>query len=368
MSAGPPLTKHPAFSPPRALRNGQVQTTIGNLPPMQWLVRRRGAMLLANAREWLLDCGGGVRLQGLLSLANETGRPSAATREPGQRPIALVLHGWEGSAESCYVVSLGAQLLASGFDVLRLNLRDHGESHHLNREIFHSCRLAEVVGATRAVSERFPKARIFLAGFSLGANFVLRVSADAGAAEAIAGAVAISPVLDPAVTLEALERGWSIYRRYFVRRWSRSLRRKRRAWPDLPDFESLLRTQDLRSMTEGLVHQFTDFESLDAYLDGYAITGQRLASLRFPAAILLAEDDPMIPAADLARLARSPRLTIVRTRHGGHCGFVEQLNGPSFADRFVVAQFERFAHHGTESVSGDEAGFQTGVSSQTARI
>ena len=357
MSAGPALTKHPVFSPPRALRNGQVQTTIGNLPPMQWLVRRRGAMLLANAREWLLDCGEGVRLLGLLSLAKESGRSSAAPHEAGERRIALVLHGWEGSAESCYVVSLGAQLLASGFDVLRLNLRDHGQSHHLNREIFHSCRLAEVVGATRAVAERFPKARIFLAGFSLGGNFVLRVSADAGAAETIAGAVAISPVLDPAVTLEALERGWSLYRRYFVRRWTRSLRRKRRAWPDLPDFESLLRTRDLRSMTAGLVRQFTDFDSLDAYLDGYAITGQRLATLRFPAAILLAEDDPMIPAGDLARLARSPHLTVVRTRHGGHCGFVEQLSGPSFADRFVVAQFERFAHHGAEPVAGDVAGF-----------
>jgi hypothetical protein len=248
------------------------------------------------------------------------------------------------------VVSLGAELAANGFDVLRLNLRDHGDSHHLNREIFHSCRLPEVVGATQAVAERFPKARIYLAGFSLGGNFVLRVAADAGAPAAVVGAVAISPVLDPAVTLEALERGWSLYRRYFVRRWSRSLRRKRRAWPDLPDFESLLRTRDLRSMTQGLVREFTEFASLEAYLDGYAITGKRLATLRFPAGILLADDDPMIPAADLARLARSPLLTVLRTRHGGHCGFMEQLNGPSFADQFVVTQFERFARGDAASV------------------
>jgi uncharacterized protein len=325
------------------MRNGQVQTVIGNLPVVQWLTRRRGAALLASAREWLLDCGDGVRLQGFLSLSGGNGGARETAVDPAKRRIALILHGWEGSAESCYVVSLGAELLANGFDVLRLNLRDHGESHHLNREIFHSCRLKEVVGATRAIAERYPKAQILLAGFSLGGNFVLRVSADAGASAAIAGAVAISPVLDPAVTLEALERGWSLYRRYFVRRWSRSLRRKRRAWPDLPDFESLLRTRDLRSMTEGLVLQFTDFASLDSYLDGYAITGSRLSSLRFPSAILLADDDPMIPAADLARLARPPLLTVLRTRHGGHCGFVEQLNGPSFADRFVVTQFARFA-------------------------
>jgi predicted alpha/beta-fold hydrolase len=50
----------------------------------------------------------------------------------------------------------------------------------------------------------------------------------------------------------------------------------------------------------------------------------------------------MIPAEDLVRLAPSQHLTIVRTRHGGHCGFVERINAPSFADRFVVAQFDRF--------------------------
>jgi len=57
--------------------------------------------------------------------------------------------------------------------------------------------------------------------------------------------------------------------------------------------------------------------------------------------VLLAEDDPMIPAQDLARLAPSSHLIVVRTRHGGHCGFVERITTPSFADRFVVAQFDR---------------------------
>ena len=61
----------------------------------------------------------------------------------------------------------------------------------------------------------------------------------------------------------------------------------------------------------------------------------------------------MVPAADLARLARSPLLTVLRTRHGGHCGFMEQLNGPSFADQFVVTQFERFARDEAASVSSN---------------
>ena len=64
---------------------------------------------------------------------------------------------------------------------------------------------------------------------------------------------------------------------------------------------------------------------MDDYLAGYAITGDRLTTLAAPATVLTSLDDPIIDAVDLARLARSPRLDIVTTAHGGHCGFIENL-------------------------------------------
>ena len=307
---------------------------LNNLPTQGWLVRRRATHLLASARELLLDCGDGVRLQAFYSAPSEPERA-------GQR-LAVLLHGWEGSAASSYVLSCAALLYQRGFAVARLNLRDHGATHALNRDLFHSCRLPEVVGAVRALSGKFPQARVCLGGFSLGGNFMLRVAADSHAPESIAGVVAISPVIDPQATLRALEQGLGIYRRYFVRRWSRSLRIKQRAWPGAHDFTDIRRLQDLRQMTAALVRRCTDFASLEAYLEGYALTGKRLQSLRASASILLSADDPIIPAADLERLARSERLTVVRTEHGGHCGFMDSWGRASFADSFLLAQFERF--------------------------
>ncbi len=324
------------YQPGRLLRSGHLQTVLGSVWPLSWLIRRRARRLRAEARELLLDCGDGVRLQAFHTSA------SLDAASGGARRVAMLLHGWEGSSEATYLLSLGSLLLARGYDVVRLNLRDHGATHHLNREIFHSCRLAEVVGATRAVAQLFAGAPLYLAGFSLGGNFMLRVAADAGAPQALRGAVAVSPVLDPEVTLAALEQGPAIYHRSFVSRWSRSLRRKQRAWPELHDFKAMLRLGRLRSMTAGLVAACTDFPSLAAYLNGYAVTGDRLATLRVPASVLLAEDDPIVPAADLVRLAASPLLTVVRTRYGGHCGFTAGVAGPSAADYFVLQEFERF--------------------------
>jgi uncharacterized protein len=317
----------PPFAPPPGLRNPHLQSILSSSPPRRRLVARRARDLLAASRDLLVDCGDGVRLLG-----------HHAPRPDGKGELVLMLHGWEGSAESNYVLSCAALLYALGCDVFRLNLRDHGPTHHLNPELFHSCRIAEVVGAVRAVQTLFPAQRLSLVGFSLGGNFALRVAVRApGAGIRLRQVVAICPVLDPAHTLECLEHGAWIYRNYFVLKWRRSLLKKRQAWPDLYDLDELLEERNLTSMTERLVLRYTGYPDLMNYLGGYAIVGGALATLAVPSRIIAALDDPLIPARDLERLAVAPALGITTTAHGGHCGFLDSLGGPSWADRQVAA-------------------------------
>jgi predicted alpha/beta-fold hydrolase len=327
-----------SFRPPRWLRGRHFQSILPNWPWRRARVERRAIPMLAASEELLLDCGDGVTLQSFHSGQAKRGR------EPGKR-LAVLLHGWEGSANSTYLLSLSQSLFAAGFEVVRLNLRDHGATHHLNRELFHSCRLPEVVGAVRALASRFQGMPMLLAGFSLGGNFMLRVAAHAeGRHLPIERVLAVSPVLDPAATLLTLERGSPIYHGYFVRKWSRSLAKKQLAWPDHYDFEDLLRVRNLREMTRQLVLAHTEYPSMDDYLAGYAITGSRLTSLAAPATVLTSLDDPIIEAADLARLARSPHLDIVTTAHGGHCGFIESLGDTNWIDAQAVRLLARDPH------------------------
>ena len=314
------------FRPSRWLRNRHLQSMLASTAWRRGRILRGAAALLASQRELLLDCGAGVRLQCFVS-----------SPAPGGGPVVL-LHGWEGSADSLYVLSLAQLLFAQRFAVVRLNLRDHGDTHHLNRELFHSCRLPEVIGAVRALQQHFAGTALRLVGFSLGGNFMLRVAAQAREAGLdLAHVIAVSPVLDPAQTLTALERGLPGYERYFVRKWLRSLRRKQAAWPESYDFRRLARLRGLRSMTAELVRSYSEFATLEDYLNGYALTGARLARLEVPALILTSRDDPIIPAAGLARLARPAALSIIVTRYGGHCGFFQQLTGPTWLERRILA-------------------------------
>lgn len=327
----------PAFKPPRWLRGPHLQSVLPSLPLRRPLVERRAARLLSSSRELLLDCGDGVRLQGFHSPAGRSERKPT---------LVVILHGWEGSARSLYVLSLGASLLEQGYSVLRLNLRDHGESHHLNRELFHSCRLAEVVGAIKRLQWLFRDHDLVLAGFSLGGNFMLRVALEAPENDLpLTRVIGISPLLDPAHTLDRLEGGPALYRRYFLHKWSRSLRRKQMLWPEF-DFEAVLRSADLRHMTRELVVSQAGFADLESYLRGYALTGDRLSALRVPATVITALDDPITPASDLARIARPATLRVVTTDTGGHCGFFDSLTGPGFIERFVLTELQAMRDSG----------------------
>ena len=316
-----------AYAPPPWLRNAHVQSVLGS---SQWR-RQRGARALvatgAVTTEHLLDGGDGVRLHGLHS--------TIEGRTP--RGLALLLHGWEGSTESSYMRLTAARFLRAGFDVFRLNFRDHGPTHHLNEELFHSARIDEVVHAAADVCARFPARPLVAAGYSLGGNFALRLALRApGAGLPLVAVSAVCPVLDPALTLQRMERGIPIYLHHFERKWRESLVRKRSLFPHRLTLDDSVLRLGMRDLTEWLVLRHTAFGSLDEYFQGYSIAGDRLAGLEVPAHVLTSEDDPVIPADGFRALPDNPCLQVEIARWGGHCGFIENARLDGYAERWAV--------------------------------
>jgi predicted alpha/beta-fold hydrolase len=317
------------FSPPRWLRNPHLQSVLQSLPVWSPFVLRGCREVLEASRRTIVDCGDGVRLLGLHAV------PYVRRRHEIRR-LAILLHGWHGSADSPDIVSLAQYLFERGIEVIRLNLRDHGDTQDLNLGLFHSCRLAEVVGAVRSLQHEHPHRELSLIGFSLGGNFGLRVGAQAQAAGIdLASVVAICPVVDPVNALARLDSGSLLYRRYFISKWRRSLVRKSAAWPNRYDFRDMLRMSSLTQMAEHFVRRFTNYRSLDNYLHGYTLVGEALSSLDSRTWVVAATDDPILPVDDVDRLPPLPNLSITRTRFGGHCGFYDGRTGPGWLERSI---------------------------------
>ncbi len=95
-------------------------------------------------------------------------------------------------------------------------------------------------------------------------------------------------------------------------------------------------------MTAELVDRHTEFE----HPGGNTWTAIRSRAsgwrgLAVPATIITAADDPIVPVADLKRLAASRTLRAVVTPRGGHCGFLTGVLGDTWAENAVVAHLTR---------------------------
>ena len=321
------------YRPPRLLRNPHVQSVLASSGMRRLLNRRRLSVIERNVSKHVLDCGDGVRLLGL---------HTAQTTLTQARGLVVLLHGWEGSVQSSYVMHSGSRLLDEGYDVFRLNFRDHGDTHHLNRELFHSCRLDEVVAAVAAVARMFPQFPLAIAGFSLGGNFALRVALRApGAGIPLAYALAVCPAISPRDAMNAIEQAPWFYEAYFLRKWKRSLGLKQRAFPGEQLFEESDLRGNLREMTRSLVLRHTDFATLDDYFDGYSIAGDGLSGMRVPTSMLTSVDDPIIPVADFRKLSLPECVELDIAPGGGHCGFIRDLSLTSWTEDYIADRMSR---------------------------
>ena len=121
-------------------------------------------------------------------------------------------------------------------------------------------------------------------------------------------------------------------------KWAGSLRRKQSLYPQRYAFAERDLRASLRQLTRAMVERHTDFGTLEDYLDGYSIAGERLAALSVPVSILTAADDPIIPIEDFHGLALPPQARLDIAPYGGHCGFIRDFGLGSFAEDYVAAR------------------------------
>jgi uncharacterized protein len=309
------------FEPAGLLKNPHVQSILASSGMRGWQARRRYPDLQEAEQALLLDGGDGVRLSALLS-RQAPDKPS--------RGLAVLIHGWEGSVRSSYILSTGGRLYRDGFDVLRINLRDHGDSHGLNEELFHSCRIQEVVNAVRSQLDAIPHRKAIVGGFSLGGNFALRVAR--ALPDRFDYVFAICPPLVPKHSLISIEQAPWFYHYYFMRKWTNSLALKQKLFPERFNFAAW-KGFTIRQLTEALVNEHTDYPDSEVYLDGYAIGWDRLQNLNMPVLIVASADDPVIPVADFHQLQKPKQMQLEILNHGGHCGFLSNLKLESYIEK-----------------------------------
>ncbi|MBL8075116.1 MAG: alpha/beta fold hydrolase, partial [Nitrospira sp.] len=156
-------------------------------------------------------------------------------------PTLLLVHGLEGSSESRYMRGIAVKAFRSGFNVVRLNQRTCGGTEHLSPTLYNSGLSSDYRAIIKELVHHDGLDRIWLVGYSMGGNLVLKATGELGQSEpALAGVAAVCPNINPTVCARALEepRNW-IYHRHFVSQLKARLRRKASLFPGKWDLSML---------------------------------------------------------------------------------------------------------------------------------
>lgn len=250
----------------------------------------------------------------------------------------ILLHGLEGSHQSGYMVSMSHALASAGFRTTRLNMRTCGGTEHLCKTLYH----AGLTSDLRSVVRQYIKEgsqRIYLIGFSLGGNVVLKYSGEASEqlpAE-VAGTVAVStPVNLETACLHMMKLKNRVYEKRFV---ARLKNRYRRRCIDHPEIYQLAGLEKVRS-----VYGFDDVITAPYFKFGTAADYYRtqssvnfIGNISIPTLMIQAEDDPLVPFEVYRHEAihDNPNVKMLTTKHGGHVGFVSRRQPRFWLDEVV---------------------------------
>jgi uncharacterized protein len=243
--------------------------------------------------------------------------------ETSARGQIVFLHGLEGSADAGYIQSFAQAALTRGFGVHRLNMRTCGGTEDLCETMYHS----GLTGDTLAIVELIRSRRgepVFLVGFSLGGNVVLKLAGELGETDLLAGTCAVSTPIDLAACVRNTERHSNmLYARRFVARLCDRVRRKSRSAPHLYDASALKGVKTIWEFDDRFTAPLFGFGTAANYYATQS-AARYLDRIRVPTLVICAKDDPLVPFAAYSHAAfeTNPALRLVATEHGGHLGFL----------------------------------------------
>jgi len=262
------------------------------------------------------------------------------SQRPASEPVGelITVHGLEGSSDAGYARSLAQVALHQGWAVHRYNMRSCGGTEHLSgRTLYHSGQTGDLLEVIRRIKSTAP---LFLAGFSLGGNVVLKLAGELGEAakDLITGVAAISTPIDLAACVELLRKPSNvIYARRFLRRLKERVRLKESLVPGVFNLDSLPQVKSVYDFDDQFTAPSFGFGTAANY---YATQSaiRFLEHIRVPTLLVQAKDDPLIPFHVYRHpaITGNPNITLLAMEHGGHVGFVSKSKPRFWLDQVLV--------------------------------
>lgn len=255
----------------------------------------------------------------------------------GNRKLAILLHGLEGSTSSQYIQGMAPLLPSHGFDVLALNHRSCSGEINLKRHFYHSGYIDDFEFLLEKYGQDYDE--IVGIGYSLGGNVVLRYAGLKGqnVHPKLSKVIAVSAPCDLLGSSQSLLKFSNIaYSQNFLKTLKSKILAKAQIVADMPveDLKKVKTLWDFDEYFTAPLHGFRD--AMDYYKTCSSL--RVLANIQMPAFLISSQDDPFLSPSCLPfkQASYHPYFSFLPQKYGGHVGFMMSKK-ESFADKTILS-------------------------------
>ena len=260
----------------------------------------------------------------------------------GNRKAAVLCHGLEGSSNSNYIRAAASFLSKNGFDITAVNYRScSGELNRLPR-FYHAGATDDLKEIINHIEPEYDE--IYLVGYSLGANLVLKyMGVDAGKDKKLKAGVAIScpmDLYDSSFTLN--KRRNYVYRMKFILSFRKKIKEKHKMMPDKINIDGIDKMTDFNEMDNRYTAKLGGFKDAEDYYKKESAINF-LPDIKVPALIINAKDDPILSSKCYPKHLKkiNENLNVLYPKYGGHVGFAKFNKDYYWTDYKVLDFFRR---------------------------
>ena len=259
--------------------------------------------------------------------------------ENESKKIVVLCHGLEGSSDSKYIQATAKLLSINGYAIAAMNYRFC--SGEINRQLttYHSGKTDDLNTVINYLLPNYDK--IYLVGFSLGGNLILKYNGDGifDLSPKIKASVAISVPVDLKGSSTALKRHENfLYTQRFLITLSKKMRLKYQQFPEDLDISFLKKVKTLTDFDDYFTSKINGFKDADDYYLK-ASSKQFIPNISKPTLLINAIDDPFLSKScfPISEAQNNTNFNLMTPKYGGHVGFIS--SGEFYWSEYEILNF-----------------------------
>ncbi|CAB60395.1 AB hydrolase-1 domain-containing protein [Caenorhabditis elegans] len=245
-------------------------------------------------------------------------------------PIVVFLPGITGSTHDCsYVLHPVMEARDKGWRSVVVNQRGLGGVKLKNSRTYNAASCEDLEFICKMIKERFPKARKFGCGFSMGGMILWNYLAKVGENADLDGGMIVSSPWEASAASDSIELfvPRMLFNSFIAKNLTSLVSPYRHLFADLIDFDNVCKSKTIRGFDENFIVPMFGFKDCAEYYTTASLA-TKVAKIKVPCVTLNSYDDyfspiECIPTADIMQ---SDHVVGIITNHGGHTAFMESAD------------------------------------------